>query len=186
MRLFVSVDLPEDRSPGIAAVQEELRGVPGFALTDPEQAHVTLKFLGEVPGDETGVVEDAVGEAVEDADVAPFEAKIGGIGVFPSRQYIRVVWIGIERGERAMARLHEAIEDRTTGLGFDSHGHAFTPHVTIARMNHAGSAEAVRQVLREREPDVGVMRVDAVHLMESDLGSGSPEYSTVARVPLTE
>jgi 2'-5' RNA ligase len=186
MRLFASVDLPDDLAPGVRAVQDELRNVSGLDFTDPTQAHVTLKFLGEVDADRITGVEDAIGEAVDATGVDPFEATVEGIGAFPSPEYIRVVWLGIGRGSEELTRLHEAIEDRTTRMRFDPEDHAFTPHVTLARMNHAGGKDLVQQALRERDPEVGSMRVEAVSLTESDLGPGGPAYSTVARFPLGE
>lgn len=186
MRLFVSVDPPGDLAPAIGDVQRELRDASGLDFTDPTQAHLTLKFLGEVPEGQLGPIEDAVGEAVGGAGVEPFEATVEGIGAFPSREYIRVVWLGIGRGSEELTRLHEAIEARTTEMGFEPEGHEFTPHVTIARMNHAGGKDLVQQVLRERDPEVGTIAVEEVRLTESDLGPEGPEYSTVARFQLGE
>jgi 2'-5' RNA ligase len=184
MRLFVSVDLPADLAPAIRDIQREFRDASGLDFTDPGRAHLTLKFLGEVPEDRLGAVESALAEAVDAAGVDPFEATIGGLGAFPSREYIRVVWVGIGRGSDELTRLQEAIETRTTEIGFDPDEHEFTPHVTLARMTHAGGKDLVQRVLRERDPEVGTMRVEEVRLTESDLGSGGPAYSTVARFPL--
>jgi len=184
MRLFVSVDLPDELAPAVESVQDDLRDASGLDFTDPEQAHLTLKFLGEVDPDRLDAIEDALRGAVEEAGVAPFEATVEGIGAFPSAEYIRVVWLGIERGTEEMTRLHEAIEPRTTALGFDPEEHDFTPHVTLARMNHAGGKELVQRVLRERDPEVGSMRVEEIRLKESDLGPEGPTYVTVERIPL--
>jgi 2'-5' RNA ligase len=184
MRLFVSVDLPEHLAPAMGAVQRELHDASGLAFTDPTRAHLTLKFLGEVETDRVEAVGDAIREAVETTGVDPFEATVGGLGAFPSREYIRVVWFGIRRGSEELTRLHEAIEARTTEMGFDPEKHEFTPHVTLARMNHAGGKDLVQRVLQERDPEVGTMRVAEVRLAESDLGPGGPAYSTVARFPL--
>ena len=186
MRLFVSVDLPDALVPAVEALQAELRDASGLDFTDPTQAHVTLKFLGEVGEHRIETVEDAVGEAINAAGIDPFEATIEGIGAFPSVEYIRVVWLGIGRGGEELSRLHETIEARTTDLGFDPEDHEFTPHVTLARMNHAGGKDLVKRVLRERDPGVGSMRVNEVRLTESELGAGGPEYSTVVRFPLGE
>ncbi|MFB6157800.1 MAG: 2'-5' RNA ligase family protein, partial [Haloferacaceae archaeon] len=88
MRLFVSVDLPDNLAPAVADVQDRLRDAEGLRFTDPEQAHVTLKFLGETAADRGGAVERAVADAVEAAGVEPFEATVGGLGFFPSLDYI--------------------------------------------------------------------------------------------------
>ncbi|MFB6173057.1 MAG: RNA 2',3'-cyclic phosphodiesterase [Halobacteriales archaeon] len=185
MRLFVSVDLPDGFASAVAAIQDELRGASGLNVTDPTQAHVTLKFLGEVEEARLEEVEDALEAAVEDAGVAPFEATYGGLGAFPSEEYIRVVWLGVREGTEALTRLQEAIEERTLALGFEPADHEFTPHVTLARMDHAGGKALVQEVLREHDPTAGTTRVEAVRLTESVLGPDGPTYETVTSVSLT-
>jgi 2'-5' RNA ligase len=80
--------------------------------------------------------------------------------------------------------LHEAIEDRTVAMGFDPEDHEFTPHVTLARMDHAGGKEQVQEAVRSTDPDVGTLAVDEIRLTESVLGSDGPTYRTVGSVSL--
>jgi 2'-5' RNA ligase len=182
-RLFVSLDL-DGLASEVAAVQELFEGASGLNVTDPEQAHLTLKFLGDTRGGRLDEVTDALAAAVDAADVAPFRADFGGLGVFPSLEYISVVWLGVRAGSAEMSRLHEAIEARMVDLGFDEADHEFTPHVTLARMEHAGSKQLVREVVRTRDPDAGTLDVDEIRLTESTLTDEGPAYTTVARVPL--
>ena len=182
-RLFVSVDL-DGLEAEVAAVQDLFVGVSGLTRTDPEQAHVTLQFLGETDPDRMNAVIAALERAVEAAGVDPFGAEFGGLGVFPSLDYISVVWLGVRNGDAELTRLHEAIEPRLVDLGFDEEAHEFTPHVTLARMNHAGGKERVQTLVRERDPTVGTTVVSEIRLTESQLTADGPTYSTVARVDL--
>jgi len=184
MRLFVSVDLPDALADDVASVQERFGGVSGLDPTDPQSVHVTLKFLGEVSEARRGRVEDAVAAGVDRAAVEPFEATFGGLGVFPSLDYINVVWLGLRDGGDDLVTLHEGIEAETTAIGFSPEDHAFTPHVTLGRMRHAGGKERVQELVRETDPTVGSMHVDEVRLTESTLTDDGPEYETVARFPL--
>ncbi|NLV01152.1 RNA 2',3'-cyclic phosphodiesterase [Haloferax volcanii] len=184
MRCFLAVDLPDSLAAAVAAVQDRLSDADGLRFTDPESAHVTLKFLGEVAPDRVGAVEDAVESAVDAAGVGPFDASVDGLGVFPSLDYIRVVWLGVDDGGAELTRLHEAIERETTALGFDPEDHEFTPHVTLARMDDARGKDLVRRVVGGESPTVGSFRVREVRLKKSDLGPDGPEYETVARVSL--
>ncbi|MFC7167240.1 RNA 2',3'-cyclic phosphodiesterase [Halospeciosus flavus] len=184
MRLFVSVDLPDELAPAVEAVQSEFRDASGLSFTDPEQAHLTMKFLGDVPEAEVGAVEEALTHAAEEAAVEPFEADVEGLGVFPNLDYISVVWAGIGRGTEELTRLHEAVEHRMVDIGFDPEDHEFTPHVTLARMQHAGGKELVQDLVEETHPEIGTMRVEELRLTESELTSEGPEYSTVHAVEL--
>lgn len=184
MRLFVSVDLPEDLAEPVADLQAELAEASGLNVTDPGQAHLTLKFLGDVDENRVPTLSRELRAAVDEADVSPFTVRFDGLGVFPDLEYISVVWLGTEAGGAELTRLHEAVEERTTAMGFDEESHDFTPHVTLARMEHAGGKELVQELVREREPTVGEMRVDEIRLTESTLTDDGPEYATVERFPL--
>jgi 2'-5' RNA ligase len=183
MRLFVSIDL-DGLADEVAAVQERLDGASGLSFVDPEQAHVTLKFLGDTDDERLPALRDELEAAVADSGVDPFEAAFGGLGVFPSLDYISVVWVGVRQGGTAMTRLHEAIEKRTVELGFDPEDHEFTPHVTVARMSHAGGKDLVQDVVENDDPDVGRLSVEEVRLTESVLGPDGPKYSTVDTISL--
>ena len=184
MRLFVSADLPPELSDAVRQLQSEFADAAGLSFTDPSQAHVTLKFLGEIDDERLSALETELEAAVDDAGVSPFEVHYGGLGVFPSLEYISVLWLGVETGGEALTRLHEAIEARTTAMGFEPESHEFTPHVTLARMDHAGGKSLVQELVTEREPEVGAMQVDRVALTESTLTPDGPRYETVSTVEL--
>jgi 2'-5' RNA ligase len=184
-RLFVSVDL-DGLEDAIESLQKRFDGVSGLRLTDPEQAHVTLKFLGDTEPNRVDDIVTVLEAAVEDSGVEPFEAEFGGLGVFPSLSYISVVWIGVRdgKGGAELTALHEAVEDRTVAMGFDPEDHEFTPHATIARMDHAGGKETVQNAVENDDPDVGRLRVEEIRLKESELGPDGPTYRTVESVSL--
>jgi 2'-5' RNA ligase len=183
-RLFLSVDLPGDFADEVEAVQERFAEAGGLRFVDPTQAHVTMKFLGDVEPARVADVESAVEAAVDRADVGPFDATVADLGVFPSLDYISVVWLGVREGTDELARLHEALETETTAIGFDPEDHSFTPHVTIARMNDARGKELVQRLVGEEEPVVGSFRVTELRLKESTLTEDGPEYDTLSRVAL--
>ena len=184
-RLFVSVDLPDRLTDAFAAVREPLRDVEGLRVTDPERAHCTLAFLGDVDESRVGDVTAGLERAVADANTGPFETEVGGLGVFPSREYVTVVWAGVREGHgRAeLTRLAEAVERETVALGFDGADHGFTPHFTLARMDDARGKDRVLEYL-EADPTVGRFRVESVRLTESTLTDDGPVHETRARVAL--
>jgi 2'-5' RNA ligase len=190
MRAFFAVDLPDSLAPAVTDAQAPFADASGVNPVDPEQAHVTLKFLGKVAESDDGTeppLSDviAAGErAVDRAGVAPFEAEISGLGVFPSREYVSVVWAGVDRGGDDLTALHEALETETTALGVDPADHEFTPHVTLARVENATGADAIRDALDAEAPKVGTFGVDEVRLVKSTLTSSGPEYEAVERFPL--
>jgi len=184
MRLFVSVDLPASLRDAIAALQEEFADASGLDFVDPASAHVTVKFLGEVDPGEYDALVAALERAVASADVEPFESTFAGLGVFPSLDYVSVLWVGVTAGADELARLHEATERETTALGYEPEAHSFTPHVTLARMKHAGGKDLVRRLVTERDPSVGTARVTELRLTLSTPTPEGSAYETVERFPL--
>lgn len=178
-RLFVSVDLSDPIRDRIAEVGDPIRDLSGLRCTDPDQAHVTLTFLGDVQADRLPAIEEAIASGLERAEVGPFRARFGGFGVFPSFEYISVIWVGVRAGATEMERLHRALEHSLEPLGIEGDDHDFTPHVTIARMDHAEDKETVQRLVRTRDPDLGAMDVDSIHLTESTLTNGGPVYDRV-------
>ncbi|WP_280586408.1 RNA 2',3'-cyclic phosphodiesterase [Halorubrum sp. Boch-26] len=196
MRAFFAVDLPDDLAESVADAQAAFEGADGLRFVDPEQAHVTLKFLGAIGGNTAGESDDdadapalndviAAGErAVETADVDPFECAVQGFGVFPSLDYVSVVWAGVGAGDAELTALHDSLETEATALGVDPAEHAFTPHVTLARMDDARGKGLVRDAVRNRDPEVGRFEADAVRLVSSTLTDDGPVYETVASIEL--
>lgn len=182
-RLFVSVDL-DGLADAVRAVQERFEGADGLRFTDPEQTHVTLKFLGDTDPNRIPTLVDELDAAVADSGVDPFRAEFGDLSVFPSLDYISVVWVGVHEGSAELTALHEAIEERPTAMGFDAEDHDFTPHATIARMDHAGGEQLVQRVVRDEDPTVGSLQVEEIRLTESVLQADGPSYETVESISL--
>lgn len=183
-RLFVALDLPDGLADEFATLRADAPDAPSLSFTDPTDAHVTVKFLGDTPEDELDELIDALEHAVDDADAGPFPVEVGGLGAFPNEEYIRVVWIGVREGAGELTRLHEAVERETTALGFEPEEHEFTPHLTVARMSDAREKDAVQRFLREGDPDVGRFEATELRLKASELSSEGATYRTVARLEL--
>jgi 2'-5' RNA ligase len=184
MRCFLAVDLPDRLAEGVDEVQRRFADAAGLRFVDPAGTHVTLKFLGDVDPDRIESVENATETAIDAAGVDPFDVTVAGLGVFPSLDYISVVWAGVDEGSAELTRLAEAIERETTAVGFEAEAHEFTPHVTLARMNDARGKDLVQRVVREESPVIGSFGVAEVRLKESTLGPEGPTYETVTRFSL--
>jgi 2'-5' RNA ligase len=192
MRLFFAIDLPDDLHEPFAALQDDLRAADGLGFTDPTQAHLTMKFLGEVPtatdADEDELTVDdakvAGAATIEAAETAPFPVEVGGLGAFPSEEYISVVWAGVRDGVADLEALAATLETETTERGFDAADNAFTPHVTLARMNDARGKDLVQDRIRNTDPSVGRFTAEELKLKRSVLGDDGADHETIARFPL--
>ncbi len=132
MRSFVAIEIPDDIRQGLAGLAG---GVPGARWLPPDQIHLTLRFVGEVNGTQ---IPDLTA-ALEAVHVAPFELELAGIGTFGHRE-ARVLWAGVAP-QPALTTLQQKVENAVQRAGLEPNGRKFTPHVTLARLNHAKKAK---------------------------------------------
>ncbi|HBI16079.1 MAG TPA: RNA 2',3'-cyclic phosphodiesterase [Desulfobulbaceae bacterium] len=127
-RLFVAIDFPRGIRERLGAL---CSGLPGARWVEPEQLHLTLRFIGEVDGGVLILVQDILGEVRAGA----FSMRLEGIGFFPPRGGPRVVWVGIRKNEQ-LRRLHDRIESVLVRAGLAPEDRKFAPHITLARLKN--------------------------------------------------
>lgn len=184
-RLFVSVDLPPQFEPKVRDLQSYLRGTRAdLSFTKPEQAHLTMKFVGNTPEERVDDVADVLDEAA--ARVDPFRVELGGTGVFPSREYVSVVWVGVREGVEELTRLHNALEKGTVEGGLaDEAEHDYKPHVTLARMDSGrGKSEVLNFVDENEDVNLGSFEAKRLRLKSSVLRDGGSVHDTVYEAEL--
>ena len=176
-RLFVALDLPEDRRPLLEALQTDALSA---RWTPPEQYHLTLRFIGDV----TERQADAVEQALASVPGALFSLQSPGLGVFPSRRKPRVLFADIERANALMTLQHR-IDEALLSAGVDRADKPFHPHITVARLKRA-RPQAVRRYLREQQDfHLAPFPVTEFVLYQSDLTSEGAIHTPRATFALT-
>lgn len=184
MRLFVAVNFPARLRQKIARLSRPMQeaGIPG-RWAGPEQIHLTLKFIGEVPAEEVAGITDALVQVA--ASFRPFELAFGPIGAFPSPRRPRVVWLGVEPTP-ALRFVKDDVERRLSELGVARESRPYQPHITLGRAPReaeAGEFRRFEEVTRSlRVPDV--YRVTHLDLMKSRLGPDGAEHTRLSAANL--
>jgi len=90
LRTFVSVPIPREIRENTLREAKSLLEDTRIRWSKPENLHLTLKFLGEVP--ETSL--PSIKEELARISLihSTFEISISGLGAFPSEGRARVVW----------------------------------------------------------------------------------------------
>lgn len=155
----------------VPAADESLR------WTEPEGWHVSLAFIGPTaPADVPKLSAALAGVA---ANHPPFTVPTGGLGAFPSRREVRVLWYGMADRSRRLAEL--AVEVRAA-VGCDLSA-PFRAHLTLARARDEVAMPLRDAIWRATLPP-GLLPVDRLVLYRSHLGTGSPRYQHLAEFPL--
>ena len=176
MRLFIAVTPPpEVRRAALEAVEAAARELGGaIRWTKQENVHLTLKFLGEVPDDTLEVLRDALREAC--SAHAPFDARLRGLGAFPTPRRARVVWAGVDEGAEEMTALAASVESALEPLGFRTEGRPYVPHATLGR---ARKRPVGIDLPGAGVPDAPVFRVGSAELVKSTLAPGRSIYEVL-------
>lgn len=180
MRSFIAIEIVPE---GIEEIYGELRGTGAdLKLVKPENLHLTMKFLGEI---EEGRVEEIYTAMEKSSEgIEAFNTVLKGMGAFPSLNYIRVIWVGLEEGREPIIEMQKRLEGNLVNLGF-KRDKRFEPHLTIARLRSARNKEKLAQVLsRFKDTSFGEFRVESVKLKKSVLTPKGPIYTTLREVVL--
>ncbi|MEE8167648.1 MAG: RNA 2',3'-cyclic phosphodiesterase [Candidatus Hydrothermarchaeales archaeon] len=179
MRSFIAVALRNEK---IQDVLEELRAVKADTkVVKPENLHLTLNFLGEIPQEKIDDIYDVMKNSLK---TSPFNVDLHGLGAFPSVKRIRVIWVGFRENADKFIQMNCDLEENLERLGFKRE-YRFHPHLTIARVKSPRGKEEL-QALLEKYKDVnfGVLHVSKVELKKSVLTPKGPIYSTLREVTL--
>ena len=176
MRLFIGIDLDGKVVENIVSIQRKLAS-NGFdlKLVEPENLHLTLKFLGDVQESQLEQVERLVSESVK--DVREFELSFHGIGYFGGRR-VSVIWAGVKDGSRDFVNLAMALEERLSSIRKEEHDPS--PHLTIARVKSVRNVDGLLRELNSlRDVKMGEVPVKEIRLKQSVLTPQGPIYSDV-------
>jgi 2'-5' RNA ligase len=169
-RLFVSIELPYAMAEQLAGLDPHLRGARWLA---PEQMHLTLSFLGNVPGD----VEEKLKKNLSAIEWKAFFLPLTGLGAFPGKGRPNVIWIGVGTGHPHLFQLHKRVQEAALAAGLEPDLRAFHPHVTIARCRDV-SPETIRPFLKAHASfDAGMVHVESFCLNSSELTPAGSVYT---------
>jgi 2'-5' RNA ligase len=180
IRTFIAIKIP-GLDP-LRRVLKELAGM-GRALkaVDPDNLHVTLKFLGQTDVNLVPEVRALMERAAHSRTSS--ELSITGLGVFPHAERPNVVWAGLQ-GADTLASLAAELEAGLEPHGFPRENRPFVPHLTLARVK-ARPPEPLRDLLsRHAKTAFGQAKIDHVELIRSEPGPEGSQYTVLATAPL--
>jgi 2'-5' RNA ligase len=197
IRTFLAVELDDALRNQIRLGQQELRqridrgSSKDIRITwvQPSSIHLTMKFLGDTDEELIGPIREALERAMKGLERVTM--PIERLGVFPRLQQPRVLWVGPseqwEQGDDAkrLVALHRAVEDCCQPFSFAPEDRPWSPHLTLARVKegerHVGQALA-KSGLMDRPISLGVLVVESIVLMKSELRPGGAVYTKLWKV----
>ena len=131
-RLFTGLEIPADVGLSLSMLRG---GLPGARWIDPENYHVTLRFIGDVDD----VVAHEVASLLGRVRRQPFELRVEEVKSFGGRKPRAIVAaLGPAQALMELQGEHERLMQR---VGLEPEGRKYTPHVTLARLRESSSRQ---------------------------------------------
>ncbi|MBS3815365.1 MAG: RNA 2',3'-cyclic phosphodiesterase [Hadesarchaea archaeon] len=180
-RSFISIEIEEEIKNRLTKIQNELvRTGADLKLVEPENIHLTLRFLGDVPEDDLTEIKSAIQDSKK--VIGPFKLQVKGMGVFPKPSYIRVIWAGVGNGSDETTAIRKSLDQNLTEIDYPPDRKDYTPHLTIARVKTGKNKDSLNEIVNENsEEDFGSCMVNGIELKESELTPEGPIYSTIEK-----
>jgi 2'-5' RNA ligase len=184
VRTFIAIELPPEVRAFLTECQERLNRAGGdVRWVRPDLIHLTLVFLGEVPADMLGDLEQAAREAL--AGFAPLELRVSGAGHFPPRGAPRVVWIGIEDLSGRLMAVQAALAKATGAFAEKVEDRAYTAHLTLGRVRSPKGARDLTGAVDAMSAHTGpTFSAGEVTIFKSELSPQGPAYTALGRISL--
>ena len=175
-RLFTGLEIPPD----VAAALATLRGgLPGARWIDPENYHVTLRFIGDVDDAMAREIASVLGQVKR----RRFALRFDGVSSFGGRRPRAVIAaippipLLIE-----LQAEHERIMQR---VGLEPEGRKYSPHVTLARLRDSTSRQVADYLATRGTLGSLSLPVERFVLFSSRASVGGGPYVVEAAYPLT-
>jgi RNA 2',3'-cyclic 3'-phosphodiesterase len=174
-RLFTGVEIPPDVGQALSSLRG---GLPGARWIDPENYHLTLRFIGDVDD----VTAHEVAEMLGRVKRCGFNLHMEGLTSFGGRKPRAVV--AQVAPERALLDVQAEQERLMQRIGLEPEGRKFTPHVTLARLRDSSSRQVADYLASRGFFRTSQFHVDRFVLFSSRSSVGGGPYVVEASYPL--
>ncbi len=188
MRTFVAIDFSPEIRKKIGEIIEYFKTqTPDYALkwVEPQNLHMTIKFLGELSEGHLRTIKDVLSDTLEGRSA--FEIEVTGMGMYPSTQKPRVIWLGVE-GSEPLKDIHQSLDQALQKASIPPDKRGLSPHLTIARVRRNVETLIVQDIgktLSQFKIDsLGKCTIDRIVLYKSTLTPSGPIYDPLLSIPL--
>jgi len=131
-RLFTGLEIPSDIVQSLSFLRG---GLPGARWIDPENYHLTLRFIGDVDDH----MAHEIASMFDRVHRVPFELRLDGLSSFGGRRPRAIVAnVSPSLSLMELQAEHERLMQR---VGLAAESRKFTPHVTLARLRDSSSRQ---------------------------------------------
>ena len=184
LRLFVAFALSDEVRAAMRRRLARLRSLlPQARWVDPDNAHLTLVFLGHHPEEKVAPLTTALRDVFWRYPAMPL--RLHGGGTFPQGRPARVAWVGVKAPPEMQPLQHDVADAAASVLDWEPEKRPFHPHVTLTRCHPTWPRALVERFHTEVQGSWGeeFVAVEGV-LYRSRLSPRGAQYDALERFPL--
>ena len=171
-RVFIAVDFPDEVIKEVARVQELVSKIKFTGkLTELENLHLTLKFLGEIDDEKI----EKIKNKLKEIKFEEIKLKLGKIGTFSVRGMPNIVWVNVEGG--GIYELQKKIDEKLKNLF--AMEERFMGHLTIARIKYVEDKKGFLERIKLIHVKPIEFSVSGFRLKKSKLDRVGPKYEDI-------
>jgi 2'-5' RNA ligase len=174
-RLFSGLELPVAVVGQLALMRG---GVVGARWLEPEDYHVTLRFIGDIDARTARDIDETLNDIRRPKALVSFEG-LSWFGGDKPRAIVAKV-----KAEPALMDLQAEQERRLRRIGIEPETRKYTPHVTLARLRGAGQAAVANYLATRGQLIADSFTAERFVLYSARAGSGGGPYVVEAAYPL--
>ena len=185
IRAFIAIPMPPRIRQRVVSIRERFNHCGAtISWVHEENVHLTIRFLGNVPEEKIGPIQEGIRRAVAGTD--PFRMEVEEIGVFPNIKYPRIIWMGVREPTQTLVTLENRISSEMEALGFPREEKVFSPHITLGRVRSLQGKNLFIQALHSpiQTLEGEEMTVEEVVLFKSELKRSGAMHTILASIPL--
>ena len=176
-RLFTGLEIPESQKQYLSGLRGSLYGARWI---DPENYHITLRFIGDIERRLARNIENALAGIYRD----PLNITLNDLGIFGGEKPHAI--IASVKPTRALLELQYEHERTMRELGLPKDPRKFTPHVTLARLRGTSVGEVAEYLSSRQAFHVQSFTVSSFALYSAKPSTGGGPYMIEASYPLGE
>jgi 2'-5' RNA ligase len=174
-RIFTGLEVPDDVVESLAMLRG---GLPGARWVDPENYHITLRFIGDVDDSIAHEVASMLGQVRR----TEFELRFDHLKSFGGRRPRAIVAALAQT--RALMELQAEHERLMQRVGLEPEGRKYTPHVTLARLRDSSSRQVADYLATRALLQPLPFKASRFVLFSSRASTGGGPYVVEAAYPL--
>lgn len=177
LRIFVGFFTTKKIQEWVEKLHEQSESFIKGKWVEPQNYHITFQFIGETKPERLPDLLKSMQDVAQ--RLRPVDVKYEGLGVFPSIDRARVLWMGISQGHERLKDIARAVVRANRAVGIRDEGKPFYPHVTVCRIKSYEKRQLKDFLRRHEHTFFGEDTVDRIAIVKSSLTAVGPIYTII-------